>query len=59
MHDQKLRRTKRTLSPSSKLEAIEQVVKYQRDVREVALNAELNPDHCVNGYGCKSGTSGY
>ena len=32
----KTRRTKRTFSPEFKLEAIEQVVKYQRDVREVA-----------------------
>ena len=41
----KTRRTKRTFSPEFKLEAIEQVVKYQRDVREVALALELNPDH--------------
>ena len=27
------------------VQAIEQVVKYQRDVREVALALELNPDH--------------
>ena len=40
----KTRRTKRTFSPEFKLEAIEQVVKYQRDVREVALTLELNPD---------------
>lgn len=33
----KTRRTKRTFSPKFKLEAIEQVVKYQSDVREVAL----------------------
>lgn len=39
------RRTKRTFSPEFKLEAIEQVVKYQRDVRDVALALELNPDH--------------
>ena len=39
------RRTKRTFSPEFKLEAAEQVVKYQRDVREVALALELNPDH--------------
>lgn len=39
------RRTKRTFSPEFKLEAIEQMVKYQRDVREVALALELNPDH--------------
>ncbi|EOZ4225525.1 transposase, partial [Escherichia coli] len=38
----KTRRTKRTFSPEFKLEAIEQVVKYQRDVREVALALELN-----------------
>ncbi len=37
------RRTKRTFSPEFKLEAVEQVVKYQRDAREVAL--ELDPDH--------------
>jgi len=37
--------TKRTFSPEFKLEAIEQVVKYQRDAREVALALELNPDH--------------
>lgn len=41
----KTRRTKRTFSPEFKLEAIEQVVKYQRDVREVELALELNPDH--------------
>lgn len=41
----KTRRTKPTFSPEFKLEAIEQVVKYQRDVREVALALELNPDH--------------
>ncbi|WP_346081839.1 transposase, partial [Gibbsiella dentisursi] len=41
----KTRRTKRTFSPEFKLEAIEQVVKYQRDVREVAQSLELNPDH--------------
>ncbi len=41
----KTRRTKRTFSPVFKLEANEQVVKYQRDVREVALALELNPDH--------------
>ncbi|EEY3180630.1 transposase [Escherichia coli] len=41
----KTRRTKRTFYPEFKLEAIEQVVKYQRDVREVALALELNPDH--------------
>lgn len=40
----KTRRTKRTFSPEFKLEAIEQVVKYQRDVREVAQALELNPD---------------
>lgn len=38
-------RTKRTFYPEFKLEAIEQVVKYQCDVREVALALELNPDH--------------
>ncbi len=38
-------RTKRTFSPEFKLEAIEQVVKYQRDVREVAQALERNPDH--------------
>lgn len=41
----KTRRTKRTFSPEFKLEAIEQVVKYQRDAREVAQARELNPDH--------------
>ncbi|KGT86088.1 transposase [Erwinia typographi] len=41
----KIRRTKRTFSPEFKLEAVEQVVKYQRDVREVAQALELNPDH--------------
>ncbi|EFO0346902.1 transposase [Escherichia coli] len=42
----KTRRTKRTFSAEFKLEAFEQVVvKYQRDVREVALALELNPDH--------------
>jgi transposase len=39
------RRTKRTFSPEFKLEAIGQVIKYQRDVREVAQALELNPDH--------------
>ncbi|NNR79893.1 transposase, partial [Escherichia coli] len=39
------RRIKRTFSPEFRLEAIEQVVKYQRDVREVALALELNPDY--------------
>ena len=39
------RRTKRTFSPEFRLEAIEQVVKYQRDVREVALALEPNPDY--------------
>ena len=38
-------RTKCTFSPEFRLEAIEQVVKYQRDVREVALALELNPGH--------------
>ncbi|MFC0139428.1 IS3 family transposase [Erwinia mallotivora] len=41
----KIRRTKRTFSPEFKLEAVEQVVKYQRDGREVAQTLELNPDH--------------
>lgn len=41
----KTRRTKRIFSPEFKLKAIEQVAKYQRDVREVALAPELNPDH--------------
>lgn len=41
----KTRRTKRTFSPEFKLEAIGQVVKYQRDVREVALALEPNPDY--------------
>ncbi|PSH18887.1 hypothetical protein B7R74_14155 [Yersinia pseudotuberculosis] len=38
-------RTKRTFSPEFKLDAIEQIVKYQRDVRDVAQALELNPDH--------------
>ena len=33
------------LNPEFRLEAIEQVVKYQRDVREAAQALELNPDH--------------
>ena len=33
------------LSPEFRLEAIEQVVKYQRDVREAALALKLNPAH--------------
>lgn len=41
----KPRRAQRTFSPEFRLEAIEQVVKYQRDVREVALVLELIPDH--------------
>ncbi len=41
----KPRRTQRTFSPEFRLEAIEQVVKYQRDVRDVALVLELTPDH--------------
>ncbi|CFQ70848.1 putative IS3 transposase [Yersinia similis] len=41
----KTRRTKCTFSPEFKLEAIEQVVKYQRDVREAAQALEFNPDH--------------
>ena len=41
----KTRRTKRIFSPEFKLKAIEQVAKYQRDVREVALAPELNLDH--------------
>ncbi|RDO51165.1 Transposase [Escherichia coli] len=41
----KIRRTKRTFSPEFWREAIEQVVKYQRDVRDVALALELNPDY--------------
>lgn len=40
----KTRRTKRTFSPEFKLEAIEHVVKYQRDTRAL----ELNPDHLRN-----------
>lgn len=47
----KTRRTKRTFSPEFNLEAIERVVRYQRDVREVVLALELNPDHlCKSGY---------
>jgi transposase len=41
----KTRQTKRTFSPEFKLEAIEQVVKYPRDAREVAQALELDPDH--------------
>ena len=41
----KTRRTKRTFSPEFRFEAIGQLVKYQRDVREVALALELNSDH--------------
>ncbi len=41
----KTRRTKRTFSPEFRLEAIEQVAKYQSDVREVALALEFTPDH--------------
>ncbi|CAD5750986.1 Transposase [Escherichia coli] len=41
----KTRRTKRTFSLKFKFKAIEQMVKYQRDVREVALAPELNSDH--------------
>lgn len=37
----KTRLTKRAFSPEFKLEAIEQVVKYQRDSREVAQALEL------------------
>ncbi|NIH15825.1 MAG: transposase [Serratia symbiotica] len=40
----KTRRTKRTFSREFKLDAIDQVVKDQRDPREVALALELNPD---------------
>ncbi|ADZ43806.1 putative IS3 transposase [Yersinia enterocolitica] len=39
------RRPKRTFSPVFKLEAVEQVVKYQRDAREIALALELDPAH--------------
>lgn len=41
----KTRRTQRTFSPQFRLDAIEQVVKYQRDVREIAQALELNPVH--------------
>ena len=41
----KTRRTKRIFSPEFRLKVIEQVVKYQRDVREITLALELNPDH--------------
>ncbi len=41
----KTRRTKRTFSPEFRFDAIGQLVKYQRDVREVALALELNSDH--------------
>lgn len=41
----KRRRTKRTFSPEFRLEDIEQVVKYQRDVREVPLAFERPLDH--------------
>lgn len=51
----KTRRTKRTFSPEFKLEAFEQVVvKYQRDVREVAQALSSTLTICVNGYGCIS-----
>lgn len=43
----KTRRTKHTFSPKFKFEAIEQVVKYQRDVREIAQAIRLNPDHLL------------
>jgi len=52
----KTRRTKRIFSPEFKLEAIGQIVKYQRDVREVAQALELNPEHYANGYGCINGS---
>lgn len=39
------RRHKRTFPQEFKLEAIEKIVKCQRDVREVAQALELNPDH--------------
>lgn len=38
-------KSKRTFSPEFKLEAIEQIVKYQRDLQEVAQALELHPDH--------------
>ena len=41
----KTRRTKRIFSPEFRLKVIEQVVKYQRDVREITLALELNPDY--------------
>ncbi len=41
----KTRRTKCTFSSEFKTEAIEQVVKCQRDVYDVALAPELNPEH--------------
>ncbi len=41
----KTRRAKRTFSPEFKIEAIEQVVKFQLDVRYVTLALEINPDH--------------
>lgn len=41
----KTRRTKCTFSPEFKTEAIEQVVKCQRDVYDIALAPELNPEH--------------
>lgn len=40
-----INRTKRTFPPEFKLEAVEQVIKYQRDAREVAQALELPPDH--------------
>ncbi len=39
------RRTKCTFSPEFRPEGIGQVVKYQRDVRDVSLALELPPDH--------------
>lgn len=41
----KTRRAKRTFSPEFKLEAIGQVVKFQRDVRDVALALECPFGH--------------
>lgn len=40
----KTRRTTRTFSPELKPEAINQVIKYHRNVREVVQVPELNPD---------------
>ncbi|ELM3739282.1 transposase [Yersinia ruckeri] len=42
------KQTKRRVSPEFKLEAIEQVVKYQRSTIEVARALELDPSQLRN-----------